>query len=336
MVRLAPSLLLAMLLGLLAGCGGLPRPFQNNPGGDAGRLVQPPAPRIVVVRPTGALLSDAAAGSFVGAMATALADRSVPAVTRAKPGDWTLVLSAEVQGDQVLPLYKIFDNTGEQVGIQQGQPLPADQWARLAPAPPLATVPDYTQPQPPPVAAPSPGEAAGITDVRALSVSVAQNISDLLTRIDAQRRASDPNSLLNRQARMRVPDVVGAPGDGNRQLARQMRADLAELGLVVQDGPGDFTVSGEVKAVPIAGGQTRIEIQWVVADARGDERGHILQLNEVPAGSLDRYWGDVAAVVAQEAATGVRDIVVQQIGTKPGGAKPGDAKQTDLKPIGAK
>jgi hypothetical protein len=39
-----------------------------------------------------------------------------------------------------------------------------------------------------------------------------------------------------------------------------------------------------------------------------------VQLNQVPAGSLNGLWGDVALVVAQEAAGGVHDVIVQQSG----------------------
>jgi hypothetical protein len=93
-----------------------------------------------------------------------------------------------------------------------------------------------------------------------------------------------------------------------------MRDQLPQLGMLVQDASPDFTVAGQVRAVPIAGNMQRIEIQWIVTDAKGEERGRLVQLNEVPAGSLSGYWGDVAHVVAQEAAGGVKDVVVQQSG----------------------
>ncbi len=60
----------------------------------------------------------------------------------------------------------------------------------------------------------------------------------------------------------------------------------------------------------------RVEIQWVLKNAAGDERGRIVQLNEVPAGSLNGYWGDVAVVVAQEASGGVRDALLTQTGRR--------------------
>ncbi len=47
-------------------------------------------------------------------------------------------------------------------------------------------------------------------------------------------------------------------------------------------------------------------------------RGKVVQLNNIPAGSLDHYWADVAVVVATEAAGGVNDVIARQSGRKPG------------------
>ena len=74
--------------------------------------------------------------------------------------------------------------------------------------------------------------------------------------------------------------------------------------------------------VPIAGGQQRVEIQWVIKAASGDERGKVVQLNEIPAGSLDHYWADVAVIVATEAAGGVNDVILRQSGREPGSGTP--------------
>jgi hypothetical protein len=140
----------------------------------------------------------------------------------------------------------------------------------------------------------------------------------LLTRIEAARQHSDPNSLLNRPARVQVVEVEGAPGDGNMALTKQMRDKLSHLGPVVQDtaNGADFILEGHVRMVPEAGNLQRVEIQWVLKNAAGDERGRIVQLNEVPAGSLNGYWGDVAVVVAQEASGGVRDALLTQTGRR--------------------
>ena len=45
--------------------------------------------------------------------------------------------------------------------------------------------------------------------------------------------------------------------------------------------------------------------------------GKVVQLNDIPAGSLDHYWADVAVVVATEAAGGVNDVINRQSGREP-------------------
>ena len=46
--------------------------------------------------------------------------------------------------------------------------------------------------------------------------------------------------------------------------------------------------------VPIAGGQQRVEIQWAIKAASGDERGKVVQLNEFRPVRWIGYWADVA------------------------------------------
>ncbi len=69
--------------------------------------------------------------------------------------------------------------------------------------------------------------------------------------------------------------------------------------------------------MPIPARKERVEIQWSVKTASGDERGRVVQLNEIPAGTLDQYWGDVAVVVATEASNGVNDVIIRQSGKDP-------------------
>ena len=40
--------------------------------------------------------------------------------------------------------------------------------------------------------------------------------------------------------------------------------------------------------------------------------GKVVQLKEIPAGTLDHYWGDVAVVVATEASAGISDVIKLQ------------------------
>jgi hypothetical protein len=272
---------------LLAACGSLPQPFLGNPGATGRILVQPPAPRLAVPVPPQALLSDQAAETFAEALSLALQGQEVPAVEGpAQPGDWRLEATVGLQGTTVVPVYTILDPTGRNRGKSEGKPLATAEWAAATPVTLARTATD---------AAPA--------------------IADMLTGI----QHADPNSLYNRPARVQVPDVTGAPGDGNLALTRQMRVLLAKFGPVVQNTAtgADFIVRGTVKLVPIAGDQQRVEIQWSVATPAGDERGRVVQLNNVPAGSLNGYWGDIATAVAQEAAGGVHDVILRQSGHAP-------------------
>jgi hypothetical protein len=65
-----------------------------------------------------------------------------------------------------------------------------------------------------------------------------------------------------------------------------------------------------------------VEIQWIVKGPTDDERGRVVQLNEIPAGTLSRYWGDVAVVVASEASQGVESVLQRQTGHDPNAAPP--------------
>src|SRR5208337_3638201 len=157
-----------------------------------------------------------------------------------------------------------------------------------------------------------------------IAAEAAPRIGAVLTGIRIAHDKADPGSLYNRPARVLVAEVTGAPGDGNQSLTRQMRARLALLGPVVLTTPtgADFAVQGEVKVVPQPKRQERVEIQWIVRTGSGDERGRVVQLNEIPAGTLDHYWGDVAVVVAAEASNGVNDVLKRQSGHDPNATGP--------------
>ena len=285
-MRAGPALLLA---ALLAGCGDLPRPFAGNPGTVGRMLARPPPARLAVPEPTDVLLPADAGHSFAGAVTAALVAREVPAIAGpVRPGDWVLTVAAQQNGANVTPRFTVTDPTGKQQGSTEGPPVAASAWASGAP--------DVLKQE---AAASGPA------------------IATLLTSIDAVLRRSDPNSLVNRPPRVLVAAVTGAPGDGNRALALEMRRQLPQLGEMVQDTPqgADFTVTGEVHTAPNPDGTTRVEISWHVTDAQGHDLGKVVQLNDVPGGTLNGLWGDVALVVAQQAAGGVKDVIDKQAGS---------------------
>ena len=272
----------------LAACGDLPQPFLGRPGATALRLAQPPPSRLAIPLPTDSLLTDNAALAWSNALATALVAQELPAGAHpVSRGDWSLVLSAEVQNGAVVPTYTVMDPAGQPQGASQGPPVPARDWAAGQPA-----------------------------TLKAAADAEAPKVIALLNGIEARRQSSDPKSLLNRPPVIYFKGVTGAPGDGNTALARQMTTKLPNLGDVVQDTAkgADFAVVGDVVTAPGAGNTTRVEVQWIVTDARGEENGRVVQINEVPPHTLDQYWGEVAVVVANEAAGGVHEVITNATG----------------------
>jgi hypothetical protein len=284
--------LVALLSPLpLIACGDLPEPFLGNPGPLGRRLVVPMDSMYAVPPPKDALMSPAAARDYADLIALSLQGQAIPSLPRVpRKYDWRLNVSATRQGDKVVPRYAIDDPAGKEQGAIDGPPVPALGWSDGAPA--------------------VLGRAADEAVPRVLA---------LLTSIHARRDRADPNSLMNRAAKLYVPAVTGAPGDGDLMLTSEIRAQLAQLGPLVQTTPenADFVIRGEVSVGPPRKGHQPVEITWTVTRPSGALSGKVSQLNNVRAGSLDHYWGDVAVAVAQEAAGGINTVVERFIGREP-------------------
>lgn len=287
--------LLALLLLALAACGDLPQPFRGNPGANALRLATPPAYRVAIPPSDAALLPAPATTVFAGALADALAAADWPVTAEApQPLDWRLTLSAAQDGRSVVPVYALTDADGAPLGETRGAAVPVAAWS-----------------------------AGGEALLREVAARDAAAIGRLLDGAERARRVAAFRPAPGAPV-IRMADVRGAPGDGNAALTQRMRASLAGAGYVLQeraDGAA-YGLSGEVTIAPAGPRTERVEIVWVVTRSDGRELGRIVQLNEVPARSLGGRWGDVAVVVADEAAGGVRQVLDNAGAPLPGAAAP--------------
>jgi hypothetical protein len=295
------------LLGCLlaAACGDLPQPFRGNPGGQAGLLAVPPAYRLAIPRPTEALLPAAQAEAFAEALAAALLAEEVPAVAgEPLPLDWRLTVEAALRQDGVTPLYRLTDPDGRPQGSAEGRRVPARDWSEASPE-----------------------------TLRRVARDAAPRIARLLLHAEAARKGMDPAALaLGGPPRVFVPMVRGAPGDGNLALTARLREALGRQGMVVQEVAegARYAVTGQVTVVSQPRTRTqRIELLWTISRRDGEDLGRVLQMNEVPEGVLDRFWGDVAFAAATEAAAGVRTVIANAGGfpSEPGAERRGDAPQ---------
>jgi hypothetical protein len=107
-----------------------------------------------------------------------------------------------------------------------------------------------------------------------------------------------------------VPSVQGAAGQGNTELTQAMRQVLRDAGWPVVNAPSasSLTIRGKVKTRR-AGAVETVELAWVVTTPDGKTLGDISQANDVPAGSLDKGWGENARFATEAAATGIFKLI---------------------------
>lgn len=107
-----------------------------------------------------------------------------------------------------------------------------------------------------------------------------------------------------------APRVAGAPGDGNSSLASAMRRELEDKGVqFTEAGQNVYRVGADVKIKPPKDGMQAIAINWIINDPKGVEVAKITQNNEVPAGYLDKAWGQSAEDAAKAASVQIKQVI---------------------------
>ena len=108
-----------------------------------------------------------------------------------------------------------------------------------------------------------------------------------------------------------VIPVKGAKGKGNDELTRAMRQTLTTAGWTVLNAPAKnaLTISGRVEMAEVSGNMQMVALNWAVRAPDGGKLGDVNQANNVPAGSLDTGWGEIAGFAVEAAATGIFELI---------------------------
>jgi len=157
------------------------------------------------------------------------------------------------------------------------------------------------------------------TAVDGLAVASAEALAPML--VDEAPKEAAPDAVAAAGPRLAIVSVGGAPGDGDKSLLTALTAVLKRGHLnIVPDphGAAELTVIGEVTVTPLQPDKQHIKIVWHLRRADGSEIGTVGQENDVPKGSLDSAWGDVAYSVAAAAEGGIVQLV-SRAGTKAAG-----------------
>lgn len=145
------------------------------------------------------------------------------------------------------------------------------------------------------------------------AAETARNLAQIYgARAESNPIAAEQAALLDK-AEVAVK-VSGAPGDGNRLLARAMREELAARGLRPLEEPrsGAYRIDAEVAVSPDPDlPSDQVRIVWRVTGPDGLEVGKAEQANQVPKGSVDKRWGDTAFAAASAAGDDIARLILR-------------------------
>lgn len=296
------ALFLIFPLLSLSGCLDVSHPF-SDVGSQARRLTQqnlPPA-RLAVPIPVPENKDwRNAEALWAQEVEVALLGQSIPAVLhRPYKNEWWIRLGVVRDIGGIKPYYDLVDPTGKVRFHGVNAVMSEADWVSANP------------------------DALNI-----MALDMAPKISDVLTGIQARMMEGDPQSLVNRPAKIYFRGVHGAPGDGNIALVRSFYLFIVDGRNQIQDTPknADYSVFTEValKTLPpnkvvingkhVSVSEQSVSIIWHVTTMDGKEIGAATQLHDVPAHSLDKIWGDAAPAAAQQAAEAVKTIITNYSG----------------------
>ncbi len=271
------------LLGLLAACQPLPHPF-------AADAPKPGSPILAIKDSTSIWIAPVAgtpratARKLAAAIAEVLQDRQIAASER------TAALNSEVLRGRiqempaehgqaaVVALWQFENAKGRLLG---------ERTVRMT-----GTAADWQE-----------GKDGAVTRFAAASAD------QLVSLVEG---GAPPAAAKVRQTRLQLGAITGAPGDGDKALARAIalvlkRPDLAIV-TKLSDKP-DFVLAATVTLGRPQGGKQHVAIVWRLSRAGGGEIGTVAQQNDVPAGLLDGPWGNIAWTIAEAAEEGILQLV---------------------------
>lgn len=131
---------------------------------------------------------------------------------------------------------------------------------------------------------------------------------------------SSPDKLYDSDVFKHIPkiflaEIIGAPGDGNKSLYRNMQRSMLAAGVTVvsERSQSAYLVKGFVNVSPSYNGANDVSITWLVATKEGQKLGKVSQKNRILAGFLHGRWGDIAHIAAQGGSRGIIDILEQHM-----------------------
>jgi hypothetical protein len=302
--RFAGTVLAALALALLTGCGG--SAGSSGLWSGASNLFAG-SPKIGIAPIIGA--PDNVTKELTEALVVAGKDRNLTFLPSTDGANYTLrgylLASPETRGAKISYIWDVTDTEGTRVTRASGEETVSrgtrsNPWSGVD-STVIRSIANKTASQ---LAADLPGGRSGSSTPMAAATPAptpaATPTAATTTTAAAARAAPKPQGVL-------VAPVTGAPGDGSRSLATALKKKLYADGVKLANGPSTnvYTVKGIVKLTDASGGKQNIRIDWQVLDPSGKRLGTVSQQNTIPKGSLNGPWGAIADAAASAAADGI-------------------------------
>ena len=122
---------------------------------------------------------------------------------------------------------------------------------------------------------------------------------------------SNDSPFLSKNPTIFLTGIVGAPGDGNISLYKNMRRMLiiAGVNVVKERQTSMLLLNGFVSVSPTFNASNDIAITWLITTKDGRVVGKSTQNNRVSEDAVRREWGQVAKDAAREGSVGIMNIV---------------------------
>ncbi len=126
-----------------------------------------------------------------------------------------------------------------------------------------------------------------------------------------QPAISNDSLFLREKPKIFLTKIVGAPGDGNNLLYKNMWRMLiaAGLNMVKERQHSEFLLNGFVNVGPAYDALNDIAITWLITTKDGRVVGKATQNKKVPEGTVRQEWGQAAIDAALEGSVSIKNIV---------------------------
>lgn len=264
----------------MSACQPVPRPFAQDPGKAANRLLSLPDAAGIAVRDVSGVPAPLS-HDLAAAMSAALLDQNIPAsTTSANRRSFVLRGRAGAhqgntsRGESVI-VWELRNASGKLVGSHTQRV--SAVWT-----------------------------SAGSGARKTFAERTAEQIASLLRGPSAARTA--PRGFL---PPVYVAPVTGAPELGNRALRGAMRAALRaeRIDVTGERTAGGLVVTGKVVMGPVMSGFRSITVDWTVSRTGGSRLGEMTQRNVIESSDRDEAWRPMAEDIADGAAQGMLDLL---------------------------